>query len=135
MFPLVVYNGRGRWKAKRSVAELITPISSSLRAYRPNQHYYLLDESAIPIKRLQQAQSIAAEIIRTETESGQGIKVLQAHLHQLNQILEGEAYRDLRRTISVWLQQVVFRRVMPGQTLPELNDLNEVEAQSIGKFC
>ena len=47
VFPIVVYNGEGKWNAALDVAELIEPIPGSLAAYRPSQKHFVLDEGRV----------------------------------------------------------------------------------------
>ena len=47
VFPIVIYNGEGKWTAARDIAELIEPVPGSLAAYRPSQKHCVLDEGRI----------------------------------------------------------------------------------------
>ena len=46
VFPIVIYNGEGKWTAARDIAELVEPMPGSLAAYRPSQKVLRFDRSA-----------------------------------------------------------------------------------------
>jgi hypothetical protein len=126
VFPLVLYNGAGRWTAARDIADLITPLPNALTSYRP-QHHYLIDEGRIGPDTLEQAGSVAAELVRLETLAKDGPAALRPILHRLTTRLQGSRYDSLRRALTVWFVRVLLRRVMPGESLPEIHELQEVE--------
>lgn len=43
VFPMVIYNGNGRWTAAQSMQELVQPAPRFLHHYQPRQGYYLLN--------------------------------------------------------------------------------------------
>lgn len=47
VFPIVIYNGEGRWTAACNIAELIEPMPGNLAAYRPSQRHFVLDEGQL----------------------------------------------------------------------------------------
>ena len=65
VLPLVLYNGRRRWRAPEDIAELIETIPGGLERYRPSLRYLLLDEGrfadqpAARLHRLAQAGAVA----------------------------------------------------------------------------
>ena len=127
VFPLVLYNGTGRWTAARDIAELIAPLPGALARYRPQQRYHLIDEGRIAQETLAQATSVAAELVRLETLAGDGPDALRPILHRLSSRLQGPRYASLRRALTVWFARVLLRRLLPGEKVPEVHDLVEVE--------
>ena len=127
VFPLVLYNGAGRWTAARDIADLITPLPNALASYRPQHCYHLIDEGRIGPDALAQAGSVAAELVRLETLAKEGPAALRPILHRLTARLQGPRYDSLRRALTVWFVRVLLRRVMPGENLPEIHELQEVE--------
>jgi hypothetical protein len=123
--PLVLYNGRQRWNAARDVSELIDLLPGSLRRYHPAHRYFLLDESAVGEEHLADRQNTVTSIIRLET-SAVPADVRQA-VSQLQQRLQGPQYASLRRAFVVWINRIVLRRLMPGQEVPEVNELQEID--------
>jgi len=127
VFPLVLYNGTGRWTAARDIAELIVPLPGALARYRPQQRYHLIDEGRIGEETLAQATSVTAELVRLETLAAEGPAALRPILSRLGARLQGPRYASLRRALTVWFARVLLRRLLPGENLPELHDLVEVE--------
>ncbi len=125
VFPLVLYNGRHRWTSARDVGELIEPLPASLKRYHPAQRYFLLEQRAVDETRLIDTQNTVADIIRLETSSVPA-DVQRAVAH-LASHLRGAEYASLRRAFVVWINRVVLRRLMPGQEMPEVNELQEID--------
>lgn len=97
----------------------------SLKRYHPAHRYFLLDESAVGEEHLSDRQNTVASIIRLET-SAVPADVRQA-VSQLQQRLQGPQYASLRRAFVVWINRIVLRRLMPGQEVPEVNELQEID--------
>lgn len=58
VFPIVVYNGTGRWHAQQDIYEMIQPEPPCfLQAYQPHLRYYLIDEGRYSEADLAQRQS------------------------------------------------------------------------------
>jgi hypothetical protein len=123
----VLYNGTGRWTAARHIAELIVPLPNALARYRPQHRYHLIDEGRIGEETLGQATSVAAELVRLETLAVEGPEALRPILRRLGTRLQGPRYASLRRALTVWFARVLLRRLLPGENLPQLHDLGEVE--------
>ena len=127
VFPLVLYNGSGRWTAARDIAELIVPLPTALARYRPQQRYHLIDEGRVEKATLAQATSVAAELVRLEVLAADGPAAVRPILQRLTARLRDPRHASLRRALTVWFARVLLRRLMPGENLPELHDLAEVE--------
>jgi len=121
----VLYNGRQRWTAARDVGELIQPLPASLRRYHPAQRYFLLEQRAVDEARLADTQNTVADIIRLETSSVPAD--VQRAVSRLAGHLRGAQYASLRRAFVVWINRVVLRRLMPGQEIPEVRELQEID--------
>jgi len=127
VFPLVLYNGSGRWTAARDIADLIVPLPTALARYRPQQRYHLIDEGRVEEATLAQATSVAAELVRLEVLAADGPAAVRPILQRLTARLRDPRHASLRRALTVWFARVLLRRLMPGANLPELHDLTEVE--------
>ena len=125
VFPIVIYNGEGRWTAKRDIADLIETVSGPLAGYQPRQKYWLLDEGRIPDEALPDIHNTMAEIIRLETSPEP--EDMRRVIARLVQNLAGPEYASLRRALTVWMKRVLLKRLLPGEEVPEINDLQEVE--------
>ncbi len=113
VFPLVLYNGTGRWTAARDIAELIAPLPGALARYRPQQRYHLIDEGRIGKETLEQATSVAAELVRLETLAGEGPAALRPILRRLSARLQGPRYASLRRALTVWFARAARVGLVP----------------------
>jgi predicted transposase YdaD len=124
VFPLVLYNGRKRWTAARDIGELIEQPPGGLRRYHPSQRYFLVEENAVKPEQID-ADNTVGTIIRLETSElpediRQAVSSLQQRLRQ-------PEYANLRRAFVVWINRIVLRRLMPGQVIPEVNELQEID--------
>lgn len=125
VFPLVLYHGRSRWTAARDVSELIEWLPGSLKRYHPAQRYFLLEEAAVSEAHLSDPQNTVVNIIRLE-RSAVPADVRRA-VSQLLACLPGPASASLRRAFVVWINRIVLRRLMPGQEVPDVNELQEID--------
>ena len=125
VFPIVIYNGKRRWRAARDVAELISPLPVGLQAYRPSQRYFLLDERGISGADQAQADNAVATLIRIENNADH--ERLRELVGRLARQLSATEHESLRRAMTAWLNQVVVSRVAPGDNPPRYHDLQEVE--------
>jgi predicted transposase/invertase (TIGR01784 family) len=125
VFPLVLYNGRTTWTARLDIAELISPVSPALTRYRPSLRYFLLDEGRIPVEALD-TDSLTACLMRVERNTGK--EGLREALAPLKKILLNKKYQPLNRAFVVWIIRVLQNRKMLEESIPELNDIEEVDA-------
>ena len=124
VFPMVIYNGEGRWTAVRDVSELIASVSGPLSAYQPKLKYWLLDEGRISESELPNNRNTVADIIRLENSS-ESVS-MQAAMARLSQHLSAPEYDSLRRVLVVWIKRVVLRKLQPDENFTALNDLQEI---------
>jgi hypothetical protein len=66
-------------------------------------------------------------LVRLETLARDGPEAVRPILGRLTERLQGARYDSLRRALTVWFVRVLLRRLMPGENLPEIHDLREVE--------
>ena len=125
VFPLVLYNGADAWNARQEISELIAPPSSVLAKYRPSLRYFLVDEGRTPKEKLQ-GDSPAAHLLRMECSDAP--EDLRKAITSFRETYSGRQYISLRRALTVWIRRVLLGRLIPQEPLPELNDLEEVEA-------
>lgn len=125
VFPLVLYNGRRPWTAARELGELIEPLPASLTPYHPAQRYFLLEEAALGDAELADTENTVAGIIRLE--GSRAPADVRRAVSLLQKRLQGPQYASLRRAFVVWINRIVLRRLMPGQEIPEVNELQEID--------
>ncbi|MGZ8216843.1 Rpn family recombination-promoting nuclease/putative transposase [Methylomagnum sp.] len=123
VLPIVIYNGERPWTAATELAQLIEPIPSPLRRYQPNLHYWLLDENRLPEAELPEENPVSAMVLLERSHTPE--EMLQG-LERVLRWLDAEAQRPLRRAFAIWVQRVLLRERLPGQTFAELNELHEV---------
>lgn len=125
VFPLVLYNGKQEWTCASSVQELIQDVPGGLSKYRPTLTYLLLDESRHQMQGVS-ADNLVAAIFRLE-QSNEPADV-RVMVQNLIEWLKAPEQLSLRRAFAVWIRRVLLPVRLPGQSLPEINDLMEVDA-------
>ena len=126
VFPMVIYNGGKPWNAPRELASLFAPMPDSLRVYQPGHRYFLLDEGRIGENALEKSTGLTGLLVRLErARTPEDVRRL---VRELVARLHGPQYLSLRRTFTVWLGRVVFKRAGITQHIPEFHSLQEVEA-------
>ena len=115
MLPVVLYNGRPRWKAPVEVADLIAPVGEMLARYQPSQRYFLLDEGRWGEDDLPRRNLVSALVGLENSGSAERLsKVLAA----LSDWLRDSEDDELRRAFVEWVRQVVLPGRFPGAALP-----------------
>ncbi len=121
VFPLVLYNGKGRWRAPRRLKSLFASIPKELQRYLPRLTYFVLDEGRLDLSRPELKENRTAALFRIETtEAPEALPGLSQALDDV--LPSGDA--ELRRTVYAWFTWVVRRR-FPDAILPEGIDLKE----------
>ena len=123
--PVVLYNGRGRWTASQNVATLVESMPGGLEIYRPRLSYLLIDEGRYTEEQLAPLHNVAAALFRLEnsrtpTDVQRVVVALVAWLHE-------PAHASLRRAFTVWLRRVLLPARLPTVSIPEVQDLGEVQ--------
>ncbi len=123
VFPIVLYNGKGRWTAARDTAELLPPMAGPLAACRPRQKYFLLDEGRVPEETLTANEGLVALLLRLERVKTheEMLPVIEALLRRLHD----RHYDGLRRAFTVWINRVAQRAGILGED-EALSNLQEV---------
>ncbi len=125
VFPLVLYNGKQPWSGATSVQDLIQEVPGGLSKYRPTLTYLLLDESHHQLQGVP-ADNLVAAIFRLE-QSNEPADVYGV-VQNLIEWLKAPEQTSLRRSFAVWIRRVLLPVRLPGQEMPEINDLMEVNA-------
>ncbi len=125
VLPLVLYNGKPEWKTAIALEQLIEPLPGGLTKYRPTLSFLLLDESHHPLQGIA-ADNLVAAIFRLEqSQSPEDVRKL---VRELIRWLKAPEQTSLRRAFAVWIRRVLLPVRLPGQELPKVNDLTEVDA-------
>ncbi len=126
VLPVVLYNGKAEWAAALDVADVILPAPVGLGRYRPRMRYLLIDENRLGQTDLILDRNLAAALFRLErSRTPEDVRTV---VRELIDWLKAPAQTGLRRAFSVWLGRVLLPRKLPGQKVPEIMDLQEVDA-------
>jgi hypothetical protein len=126
VLPIVLYNGSTRWNAHTQVFDLIETAPAPLPDYAPRLQYLLLDEGAIDESGPLALKNIAAAIFRLE--KSRDPNAIRTVVRALAHWLRAPEQLGLRRAILRWLKLVFLPARLPGIELPEVQDLQEVDA-------
>ncbi len=124
ILPVVIYNGRGRWRQPTEVGELVAA-GPRPGAHVPHLRFVLVDQGSYPARRLARlAGPVGAlfllERCRTVVEVERGVRLLADRL-------QGPDDGALRRDFVVWLQSVLLPdRGWTDNEIPALSDLEEL---------
>lgn len=124
VLPLVLYNGSRSWNAALGMEEIIQRVSGELSRYRPDFRYLLLEERTCREEGMP-AHNLAGAIFRLERS--QRPEDIHAVVTNLIDWLKLPDQTSLRRAFTVWIRRVLLPVRLPGQELPEVNDLMEVQ--------
>jgi hypothetical protein len=122
VFVLVLYNGIRPWTAALDVADLVEPVPGGVEAYRPRFRYALLDETRIPAMELESERNVAAALFRLEKS-----RDLDELRRSVGRIADLQVDEGLRRSVYVWMTQVLMPARFPGLQLPEAQSLEEIQ--------
>ena len=126
VLPVVLYNGKPAWTASLDIRELIEEVPGGLERYRPSLRYVLIDEIRWAESDLVSARNAVAALFRLERSREP--EEVRAVLHDLVKWLRDPGQTGLRRAFTVWFARTFLPGRAPGQTVPEFNDLQEVDA-------
>lgn len=126
VLPIVLYNGKGRWREAVDVVELVEAVPGGLEHYLPRLCYLLLDEGSLDESHQLELRNLAAALFRLEKSAMP--RDMQNVVAALSAWLKAPSQTGLRRAFTVFIKRVLLPARMPGIELPELNDLQEVQA-------
>lgn len=123
VLPIVLYNGKPRWRGAQSLQELVTPPPAGLEGYVPQARYLLLDEGHHGAEPLMP--NLVAALFRLESQ--RTLEEVRQVVDALADWLSAEAQRPLRRAFAVWIKRLL-RQHLPEAALAGINDLQEVRS-------
>lgn len=124
VFPVVVYHGSTPWRAAREMRGLFAQGPDTLAAYRPSLRYFVLDEHRTGLPDAED--NLVGHL--TALERSPSPEATRRCIMQLHRHLTDPRHDTLRRAFTVYIQRVLLRRLVPGETIPEVNDLQEMDA-------
>jgi len=124
VLPLVLYNGNRPWSSSLSLQSLIQEVPGGLSRYRPTLTYLLLDESRHPLGGVAPGNLVDLIFRLEQSKTPADVrKVVQ----ELIGWLKAPEQTSLRRSFAVWIRRVLLPARLPGQAMPPVNDLLEVD--------
>ncbi|MBU4611131.1 Rpn family recombination-promoting nuclease/putative transposase [Achromobacter sp. GG226] len=124
VFPLVVHHGSRPWRAAREMRGLFAAAPDALAAYQPSLRYFVLDEHRAGLPGTDD--NLVAHLIALEKSPSP--QATRRSIMQLHRYLKAPRHDSLRRAFTVYIQRVLLARLVPGETIPEVNDLQEMDA-------
>jgi hypothetical protein len=105
---LVLYNGQNPWTSATEIGDLIDPSPDSLKAYRPQFRYFVLDQGRVPEDELP-ADNVVSGIVRVErtTDPRALVKVLTP----INLVLELPQNEPVKLAFATWLNAVILPKI------------------------
>lgn len=126
VFPLVLYNGMQPWNAALDVADLIMKLTPGLSRHIPHLGFFLLEEAGISKDALRNADGLAGTLLRLERSTCPAD--MRAGVQELIEKLRSKEYISLRRAFTVFIGRALLQRLTPKAPLPEVANLQEVDA-------
>jgi Putative transposase, YhgA-like len=123
VFPIVLYNGRATWRAKRNVDELIEQFPGGLLAYMPHLRYFLLEIGEVDESAPFLLKNLAAALVRLE--KSRDPQMMIETIRELTDWLTSPARTRLRRSFTVWIRRVLLPSRLPGVTSVEIGNILE----------
>ena len=124
VLPLVLYNGERAWNASRDIGSLIQHIPGGLEQYRPDFQYLLIDESCYQPENLPTSNLVSSIF---QLEQSQNPEDVHRVVKRLIEWLKSPEQTSLRRAFTVWISRVLLPVRLPGQKVPKVNELMEIE--------
>lgn len=124
VLPVVLYNGERRWNSSAEMAKLMARMPPQLLRYAPQSAYMLIDELAMPERKLPGAGNLVGTLIRLERNRGKSDVLPLAA--QLERELRAPELKELRRQFATWIHEVWPSSRFPGMAMPPITDLEEV---------
>lgn len=125
VFPIVLYNGQARWRAKRAIIDLIDDLPGALRAWAPQLRYFLLEINTIDESAQFAIRNFAAALMRLE-KSPDPQAMIEA-MSALVEWLKAPEQTRLQRDFTVWIRRVLLPGRLPGVTMPEFGTILEAK--------
>lgn len=125
VLPIVLYNGKPRWRAATEIGQLIETVPVGLGDYAPRMKYLLLDEGAIDEIGPLTLKNLAAAVFRLEKSTSPDAmqQAIEALIDWLSELEES----SLQRAFVAWIKRVLLPVRLPGVELPDLGNLLEIK--------
>ena len=136
VLPVVLYNGRSRWKAAEDVGKLMAPVGEPLARYQPSLRYFVLDERAHREDDLPRGNLVTALI---GLETSRTPEALGRAVSSPAEWVRGPGDPELKRAFLRWALWVVmppgFRSEDLSRLLPQLEEEPTMLAERVKEWC
>jgi hypothetical protein len=111
--------------AAQEISELIEEVPGGLERYRPQLRYFLLDEMRMADSELEPLRNLAAVMFRLE--KSRGTEAMERVLGT-SEWLRAPGLEGVRRSLALWVLQVLLPSRIRGVRFPEYLDLEEIQS-------
>jgi len=125
--PIVLYNGKPRWKTSQEVADCFAASLPGLELYRPKLRYHLVDEARLKLHPLSEVRNLVEALF--SVEQSHTVKNTFDIMRLLDGVLSTPEMEPLRRTIGIWFK-LLLRRKVPKANIQELDEIDDVLKES-----
>jgi predicted transposase/invertase (TIGR01784 family) len=126
VLPIVLYNGEPHWNASTNIKEIVTTPPRGFEKFIPDFQFLLIDEGKIGNAELESLQTLVSALFQLERQ--QTPETVRNIVSKLIGWLKAPEQQSLRRAFTVWLARVILPSRYPDDSIPEFNDLQEVNA-------
>ena len=126
VLPIVLYQGTKPWHAPQEVAELIAQVPGGLEAYQPKLGYLLLEANQPGQPRSSEQHNLVEALF--SLEQSREPADIERILAKLIDWLALAEQRELRRSFTVWIKEVLLPTRVPGVNFEQLSDIKEVQS-------
>ena len=132
VLPVVLYNGRSRWRAADEVAKLVAPVEGPLAEYQMSLRYFVLDERGLGEDDLPEGNLVASLV---EFESSRSPEDLGRAASRLPDWFRGGDDPELRRSFLRWASEVVtLSSSVPEEVLGRMEEEPTMLAEWVKEY-
>ena len=132
VLPVVLYNGRSRWRAADEVAKLVAPVEGPLAAYQMSLRYFVLDERGLGEDDLPEGNLVASLV---EFEASRSPEDLARAASRLPDWFRGGDDPELRRSFLRWASEVVtLSSSVPEEVLGRMEEEPTMLAEWVKEY-
>jgi hypothetical protein len=125
IFPIVLYNGKGRWHKAQEVSELIAEPPLGLEPYRPQLRYCLIDERAYADHELELRNLVAALFRLEKSQTEEDVDQVLKHLVIW---LDSPEQKSLDHAFTAWLSNILLPKRYPDTEFHQVATLEGVRS-------
>ena len=132
VLPVVLYNGRSRWRAADEVAKLVAPVEGPLAEYQMSLRYFVLDERGLGEDDLPEGNLVTSLV---EFESSRSTEDLARAASRLPDWFRGGDDPELRRSFLRWASEVVtLSSSVPEEVLGRMEEEPTMLAEWVKEY-